>query len=111
MRHMGTVDAVEALERKCQPRWLLTCLKHSGGVGAVLTIIREDGDMDMVLLATFEHRDVAACGSRCTVKGRTGAIDCCGSVRVGPENQIPGYSHHAAGAAVVHRHGRHWVDG
>lgn len=67
--------------------------------------------MDQVLLTTTEHGDLAAGGGRCTVKGGAGAIDSRGPVQVGPEHQIPGYCHHAAGAAVVHRDGCHRVYG
>lgn len=67
--------------------------------------------MDQVLLTTFEQSDLAAGGGGCTVKRCAGAIDSRGPVQVGPEHQIPSYCHHAAGAAVVHRDGLHWVYG
>lgn len=66
--------------------------------------------MDLVLLTTFEHGDLAAGGGRCTVQGRAGAVDSRGPVQVGPEYQIPRYRRHAAGAAVRHRDGRHRVN-
>lgn len=67
--------------------------------------------MDHVLLAALEHGDLAAGGGRRAVEGCAGAVDGHGPVQVGPEHQRPGYCHHAARAAVVHRDGRHRVDG
>lgn len=103
MRHMGKVDR--------QPRRTFTCLKQGGGVGGALTVVRDGCDMDQVLLTTFEQSDLAAGRSGRTVEGGASAIDGRGPVQVGPEHQSPSYCHHAAGAAVVHREGRHWVYG
>lgn len=89
----------------------LTCLEQGGGVGGALTVVGEGRHMDHVRLTTFEHGDLAAGGGRCAVIGRAGAIDGPGLVRVGPEYQVPSYRHHATGAAVVRRDGRHRVNG
>lgn len=42
------------------PRASLTCLENVGGVGGALTVIGDGCDLDLVLLTTFEHGDLAA---------------------------------------------------
>lgn len=105
--HMAKVETANTLKGK----WSLTGLKRGGDVGAALTVIGDGCDMDHVVLTTFQHSDLAAGGRRRTVQGRARAIDSRRPVQVGPEHQIPSDCHHAAGAAVVHRDGRHRVDG
>lgn len=117
--HVGNISIKKGMTNKQKPRFaastwagaLLTCLEQGGGVGGALTVVRDGRHVDLVLLTTFEHGDLTAGGGRCAVKGRAGAIDSCGPVQIGPEYQIPSHCHHAAGAAVVHRDGRHWVNG
>ena len=93
------------------PHEQLTCLKCGGEVGDALAVVRDGCHMDPVFLTTLEHGDLAAGGGWRTVKGRSGAVHSRGPVHVGSKHQIPSHCHHAAGAAVVHRYGRHWVYG
>lgn len=82
----------------------LTCLKRWGYVGGGAAVIREGCNIDLIILTTFQLGHLAAGGSWCTVQGSTGTINSCGSVRVGPTDQIPTYCHRVSGAAVVHGH-------
>lgn len=107
MRHMWMVETITD-RNDIHDGWL-TCFEHSRGVGGAGAVIWDGCDVDLVLLATFQHADLAAGGSWGAVKGRISSVDSRGSVHVSPKHQIPGYCHCAAGAAVVHGHGGHGV--
>lgn len=106
---MGKVETIQ--ERNDSNDGWLTCFEHGRGVGVAGAVIRDGCDMDIVLLAAFQHADLATGGSRRAVKRGAGSVDSRGSVQVSPKHQIPSYCHRAARAAVVHGHGCHGVYG
>lgn len=109
LRHMRNVEAIQ--ERNGSNDGWLTCFKQGRGVGGAGAVIRDGCDTDLVLLATFQHADLTAGGSRRAVKRGVGPVDSRGSVQVSPKHQTPSHCHRTTGAAVVHGHGRHGVYG
>lgn len=45
----------------------LTCLENGGDVGGAFTVGRDCGHLDLVLLTTSQHKNLAASGGRSTV--------------------------------------------
>lgn len=45
----------------------LTCFEHGGDVGGAFTVSRDCRHLDLVLLTTFQRKNLAASGGRSTV--------------------------------------------